>query len=53
MADTVEKLRSITEVDDRVDLIEQMTISLRDAHFDQSKDPIDRRISEMINLVEV
>ena len=48
----MEKLCSIGDAEDRVEFIEQLAVHLREAHFDTTKDPMERKISEMINLIE-
>ncbi len=42
----------MAECFDRIEFIEQLTQHLRDCQFESSKDIIDRRIAEMVNLLE-
>ena len=40
------------ETDDRVEFLEQVAAHLCKCQFEETKDPIDRRIGEMVNVVE-
>ena len=40
------------ECEDRVEFVEMLTAHLRDGHYDTTRDPIERRIAEMANLID-
>ena len=48
----MEALKSIVEVDDKMEFLEQVTAHLCEGRFERSNDPIDRKLIEMVNLLE-
>ena len=48
----VEGFKSMGETDDRVEFLEQVAAHLCKCQFEETKDPVDRRIGEMVNVVE-
>ena len=42
---------SFGEVEDKAEFVEQLTMHLKEANFEDSKDPIKRRIQNMVNLI--
>ena len=48
----VQAFKSMGEVNDRVEFFEQIAAHLCKCQFEDSKDPIDRRVGEMVNVLE-
>ena len=44
---------SFGDSNDRMEFIEQLAIHLKDGAYEESSDPIDRKIIEMVNLTAV
>lgn len=52
LSDGVERLKTMGEAEDRMEFLEQVTAHLCDRQFERSKDPNERKIAEMVNLME-
>jgi len=48
----VQSLCPLSECSDQVEFIEQVTAHLQQGQFESTNDPIDRKIIEMVNLLE-